>query len=61
MALKACRNCKAIYEGQKCPQCDSTEFSESFKGKISVVNPEQSEIATHLGIKKKGLYAIKLG
>ncbi|MBI3334296.1 hypothetical protein HYZ97_02320 [Candidatus Pacearchaeota archaeon] len=58
---KACKACKAIYEGNPCPQCGANEPVESFKGKVAVVNPEQSEIATNLKIKKKGSYAIKLG
>ena len=46
---KACKLCKIIYEGkEKCPKCDSKEFTESFKGKIIVIDPEKSEIAQKL-------------
>ena len=61
MAHKACKQCKTIYEGIKCPKCGSEESADSFKGKVIVVDPEQSEIAKNLSIKKKGSYAIKLG
>ncbi len=61
MTQKACKNCKAIYEGTKCPSCESTESSTDFKGKVSVINPEQSEIAQHLQIKKQGFFALRLG
>ena len=57
---KACRICKTIYdEGDKCPKCGSKEFTESFKGRIVVLNPEKSEIANKLAFKDKGTHAIK--
>jgi len=59
---KACKNCKRVVEsGNKCPNCGSEELADSFKGKVTVLNPEQSEIAKNLNIKNKGTYAIKLG
>lgn len=58
---KACKQCKLIFEGNKCPQCGSEEFVESFKGKATILNPDQSEIAKNLKHGKKGVYAIKLG
>ncbi|MDP2938731.1 MAG: transcription elongation factor subunit Spt4 [Candidatus Omnitrophota bacterium] len=57
---KACKHCKLIYEGELCPTCGRKEVSDSFKGKIDILDPEKSELAEHLKIKKKGLYAIKL-
>ena len=57
---KACKICNRIYEsGEKCPDCDSKESTESFKGRVIVINPEKSEIAQKLNIKKKGNFAIK--
>jgi DNA-directed RNA polymerase subunit E" len=57
---KACRICKLIYdEGEKCPKCGSKEYTENFKGRIVVLNPEKSEIANKLTFKDKGTYAIK--
>ena len=57
---KACKICKKIYEGDKCPRCESRESTEGFKGRIVVVNPEKSEIAQKLNIKEKGNFAIKV-
>jgi RNA polymerase subunit RPABC4/transcription elongation factor Spt4 len=58
---KACKICNTIYEtGEKCPKCDSKEFTEGFKGRIVVLDPEKSEIGKHLKITKKGLYAVRI-
>ena len=56
---KACKVCKRVYEGEKCPRCESKESTDSFKGRIHVLNPEKSEIAQKLNIKDKGEFAIK--
>jgi len=57
---KACKTCKIIYEGSECPNCAKKEITNTFKGKVEIINPEKSEIANQLKINKKGLYAIKL-
>jgi len=60
MKQKACKICNTIYdEGDKCPKCGSRESTDSFKGRVVVMNPEKSEIANKLNIKEKGNYAIK--
>jgi len=56
---KACKICNTIYEGDKCPNCNSKESTDSFKGRIVVLDPEKSEIAKKLKFTKKGEYAIK--
>ena len=57
---KACKKCKFIFEGlTKCPKCDSDEYTDSFKGRIIILKPEESEVAKNLKIKEKGNYAIK--
>ncbi len=56
---KACKICNTIFEGEKCPKCGSKESTEGFKGKIVILNPENSEIAKKLNLKEKGDYAIK--
>jgi RNA polymerase subunit RPABC4/transcription elongation factor Spt4 len=57
---KACKICKTIYEDKdQCPNCESKEFTENFKGKIFVLNPEKSEISQKLNLKEKGTFAIK--
>lgn len=56
---RACKICNKIYEGDKCPGCESKEFTENFKGRVFITNPEKSEIAQKLNIKSKGNFAIK--
>ncbi len=58
--IRACKICKTIYEeGDRCPKCESKEFTDNFKGRIYVVNSEKSEIANKLNIKSNGNFAIK--
>lgn len=56
---KACKKCKTLFTGSKCPRCGSEVYSDSFKGKLVVFNAEESEIAKNSGIHEKGEYAIK--
>lgn len=58
---KICKQCKMIYEGNECPNCQSKETVDNSKGKLMILNSENSEIAKNLKITKKGSYAIKLG
>lgn len=57
---KACKFCKRIYTGEVCPNCEKKDTTETFKGKVEIVDPEKSELAKQLKINKKGLYAVKL-
>ena len=57
---KACKICNKIYESKdKCPACGAKESTDTFKGRIIIMNPEKSEISQKLKIKGKGNYAIK--
>ena len=49
---KACKNCKLIYEGDTCPGCERKETTDTFKGKVEIVNSENSEISKQLKINK---------
>ena len=61
-ASKVCKQCKTILEsGSKCPNCGSDELTDSFKGRIKILNPEKSTLSQSLKIQKKGNYAIKTG
>ena len=59
MAQKACKKCKIFTDGNECPICHSSNFADSWKGRVSVTNVEKSEIAKRTGITKNGVYALK--
>ncbi len=56
---KACLDCRRIFEGESCPVCGSSAGSETFKGRVFIFNPEESEIAKNMKINHKGEFAIK--
>ncbi|MBR9690812.1 DNA-directed RNA polymerase subunit E'' [Candidatus Woesearchaeota archaeon] len=60
MSKKVCKTCKIMIEGDECPICKKNQFSTNFQGKVSVLDPERSEIAKVMGFKAKGEYAIKV-
>ncbi len=60
MARKVCKKCKLFVEKESCPICKGTSFSENWKGRIFIANPNTSEVAKNLGIIVKGEYAIKV-
>lgn len=59
MIQKVCKKCNRIYEGEKCPNCGSQEYGEEVKGRVIILDPENSEIAKKIKIIKAGSYAIK--
>lgn len=57
---KACKKCKTIYEGKAgCPKCGSEDFTENFKGRMVITDPEKSKIAKKIKMEEKGEFAIK--
>jgi DNA-directed RNA polymerase subunit E" len=57
---KACKSCRLFVEGSQCPICKNSNFTETWKGRIAIMDPVKSEIAKKLGITHKGEYAIKV-
>ena len=57
---KACRQCKVLVDSGVCPICNNSDFSTSWNGRLTIIDPEKSEIAKKLEIKKSGDYAIKV-
>ncbi|MBU0979780.1 MAG: DNA-directed RNA polymerase subunit E'' [Nanoarchaeota archaeon] len=60
MKKKACRRCKYLYEGVKCPACKSDQGSTNWEGRVSILEPDHSEISKKIKITVKGEYAIKV-
>lgn len=57
---RVCKKCKVFVEEDKCPICQGTQFITSWKGRVVILDPEQSEIAKKMSIKNKGIFAIKV-
>ena len=61
MVEKACRKCKIITNERECPECgDSTNLSTDYTGIVIILDPENSEIAKAMGVKKEGKYALRV-
>lgn len=56
---KVCKKCNLFVEGDMCPLCKSTSFTNVYKGVIFVIDSQKSEFAKKLDIDSKGFYAIQ--
>jgi DNA-directed RNA polymerase subunit E" len=59
MPKKVCKNCKIFVSGNECPLCKGNNFTESWQGRINIVDANKSEIAKKIGINTKGEYVLK--
>jgi RNA polymerase subunit RPABC4/transcription elongation factor Spt4 len=57
---KVCRNCKLFVEEDECPLCKGSSFSQSWQGRLFIIDSTKSEIAKKIGATAKGEYAIKV-
>ncbi len=57
---KACIKCRIFVDGDVCPICHGNQFSDNWKGRMYIADPNKSEIAKKIGITTKGEYAIKV-
>ena len=60
MKKKVCRNCKLFVDGDTCPICKTSQFSNNWQGRLFILDPAKSEIGKKIGITVKGEYAIKV-
>lgn len=60
MKKKVCKKCKIFVKGEICPVCNGSGFSESWNGRVNILDANKSIIAKNIGIKVKGEYAIKV-
>ncbi len=60
MKRKICKNCKLMFTEENCPGCGSNQYTQSFQGRLTILNVEKSEIAKKVGVTKPGEYAIKI-
>jgi len=57
---KVCKKCRFFVEGPECPLCRTSNFTETWKGRMIILDAEKSEIAKKVGLKSKGEYAVKV-
>jgi len=60
MAKKACKICKRLVSGEKCPYHPDAKLVENWKGRIIILDPEHSELAKKLKITEAGEYALRV-
>lgn len=60
MKKKACKQCKIFVEESTCPICKGNQFSNTWQGRLYILDPRKSTVAKKLGLEAKGEYAIKL-
>lgn len=56
---KACKNCSAITDDDKCPLCGN-ETSKDWQGYVIIVDHPRSEIAKKMGIQTNGKFALRV-
>ena len=55
---KVCKHCKRFVLEEKCPACNTKDFTKTWKGVIVINDPKDSEIAQLLNITAPGKYAL---
>jgi DNA-directed RNA polymerase subunit E" len=60
MKKKACKRCRIVVQGDKCPVCNGSNFTTNIKGRIHIIDPAKSKIAQILEVNVKGEYAIRI-
>ncbi|HLC32424.1 MAG TPA: transcription elongation factor subunit Spt4 [Candidatus Nanoarchaeia archaeon] len=56
----ACKRCKFLYDGEECPNCKGAQPVVNWKGRISILDNKNSDIAKRIGAETEGEYAIKV-
>jgi len=57
---KACKDCNLLVEGDTCPVCKKQNLSQSWVGRINVIDAAKSRVSKKMGLSVKGEYAIKV-
>jgi DNA-directed RNA polymerase subunit E" len=60
MTRKACRSCHTLTTKSHCPNCKSTNLTESFSGLVVIFDADKSIIAQKLHVTKPGKYALQV-
>lgn len=57
--ISACKNCHVLTDKEVCPNC-SIPTSKRWRGYVIIRDPDHSQIAQKMNIKKPGKYALKV-
>lgn len=57
--VNACKNCHVLTEKDVCPNC-SIPTSKRWRGYVIIRDPDSSQIAKKMNVKKPGKYALKV-
>ncbi len=57
---QACKKCKALVDGHECPVCKGSQLVQNWKGRMTIMDAEKSDVAKKVGITKAAEYAIKV-
>lgn len=57
--MKACKTCHFLSEEALCPNCGDA-MSKNWSGILTVVDPNNSQMAEAMNITKPGSYALKV-
>ena len=57
---KACKKCKVFVDGEQCPICKNSSFTNNWQGRLFITDVENSMIAKNVKATVKGEYAIKV-
>ncbi len=56
---RACKECHFLSDESICPSCGSPT-SKNWSGMLTILDPEESELAAAMNIEKPGTYALKV-
>jgi DNA-directed RNA polymerase subunit E" len=60
MTRKVCRKCKIFVKGSECPLCKGSDLTESWQGRINIIDANKSDIAKKINLTIPGEYVIKV-
>ena len=59
--IRVCKECGYMTSQNKCPNCESDQFIDKYKGKAVIFDVKKSHVAEKIEAKQKGVYALKYG
>jgi len=54
-----CKTCKRLVLGDKCPACQTESLTETWKGRVIIIDAKSSEIAKKMKLGTEGEFALR--